>query len=116
MEKPSPQFIRKLEEELRLAYRAQYQAQRAPAHPLGNFFKFFVPAFSGLLVAALIILNFNGGIFQNSQQQNPQQSGDAATLATFDEGQEEEQIAQDFDNQELSQIDSGVKLVAEGNY
>ncbi len=126
MKKPTPQFINKLENELRMAYRAQYSAghERARKPFWGGFLKFFIPTFSGALVIAVVLLNFKGGVVQ----QNAQQNNDAQTatnietpasdtrLVTFDAGTQEEQIVQDFDNDELNQIDSGIRLIAEGNF
>lgn len=120
MKKPSPQFISKLENELRLAYRAQYQNQQPETRPFGHFFRFFVPALSGALVLVLVLLNFKGNLIPTNppqdNQQNQQTGDTGESLVTFNEGAQEEQIVQDFDNDELSQIDSGVKLVAESNY
>lgn len=115
MKKPSPQFIGKLEEELRLAYRAQYQPQKA-AHPVMNFFKFFVPAISGALVLVILLMNFKGGFVTNPANDQTSQENGADVLVTFNEGTAEEQVVQNFDNDELSQIDSNVRLIADSNY
>ncbi len=112
MHKPSPQFIGKLESELRLAYRAQYNNSAAP-RPLGKFFAFLVPAFSGLLVIAILLVN---NWSANSTVQEGNAGVNEANFITFNEGEEEEAIAQSFDNEELNRIDSGVQLIAQANY
>ena len=115
MEKPSPQFISKLEQDLRLAYRSEFKPEKAPW--LGNFLKLWVPAFSGALVIALLLMNFSFRQSINSpaavSQSDP---GAEARLITFSEGKAEEEIIADFDNDELAQIDNGVRLAADGNY
>jgi len=120
MQQPSQQFVTKLEKELRMAYQGQYQP--APiAHPFLRFFKFFIPAFSGALVLIFILWNLKGNFVQTNQSpdQSNQQNIDNTSVTNFtafDEGNNEEQVMQSFDNDELNQIDSGVKLVAESNY
>lgn len=124
MQKPSPQFIRKLESELRMAYRAEHQGRQLPVpKPFGGIFRFLLPAFSGALVLAIVFMNYIGNPSTTlPDSQNPTQAGAADAggngedrLITFNEG-EEEQVVQGFDNEELNQIDNGVKLVAAGNY
>jgi len=108
MKTPSPQFIGKLENELRLSYRAQYQNQKEAEKPQGGFgriFKFLVPAFSGALVLAIIIFT----------QTSRVDTADDRFMA-FNEGAEEEQIILDFDSEELDQIDNEVRLIAEANF
>lgn len=114
MHKPSPQFIGKLESELRLAYRAQYRNAAAP-RPLGKVFAFLVPAFSGLLVIAILLVN-NGSNTNSSNIQDGGADINEESLVTFNEGAEEEAVAQGFDNEELNRIDSGVQLIAQANY
>lgn len=114
MKNPSPQFIGKLENELRSAYRAQYQPARKP---LGNFFKFFLPALSGALVLGMVLLNFGGNIFSNNNQQTSADNNSSdSRLAAFNDGADEEQLAKDFDNDELTQIDNNVRLVSLSNF
>ncbi len=116
MQKPSQQFVSKLEERLRLAYRAEYQKAAAPS-PARRFFRFFIPAFSGALVIVLVLMN-SGNILNPPPLQNNQQSNDASDqhFEAFNEGDQEAQLVQDFDNDELNQIDNGVKFVASSNF
>jgi hypothetical protein len=121
MQKPSPQFVSRLESELRMAYRAQYQNAAAPKL-LRNMWKFFVPAFSGALVLGLVLVNFKPAI----QETNTKMTAFTQTInegpaneerfVTFNEGEQEEEIVNDFDSDELNQIDNSIKLVAAGNY
>jgi len=123
MQKPSSQFTEKLENDLRMAYRAQYQPTPV-AHPIMRFLKIFVPAFSGAMVLILILWNLKGTMVPTNQQNNPNDNSNNpqnventdSNLEAFDVGTNEDQFVQDFDNDELNQIDNGVKLVAESNY
>ena len=108
-----------------MAYRAQHQGQQLSVpKPFGSIFRFLIPAFSGALVLALVFMNYFGKLSTTlPDSQNPTQAVAADAdgngedrLITFNEGGEEEQVVQGFDNEELNQIDNGVKLVAAGNY
>jgi hypothetical protein len=117
MQKPSQQFVTKLETELRLAYRGQYHQTK---RPFTTLLKFLVPAISGALVITILIVNFKadnvGKVDQPVNIQAGEQDFDEGRLLTFNEGADEEEIVQNFDNEELNQIDNGVQLVAQGNY
>lgn len=123
MQKPSPQFVSKLENELRMAYRAQYGREK-PATArggIGRFFTFFVPALSGALVLAIVVLNGKGGLIKSGMdltQQNSQVQVETADdqFVAFTAGKEEEEIIADFESEELEQIDSEVRLIAEANF
>ena len=122
MQKPSPQFVSRLESELRMAYRAQYEKQGVGMKHLSNFWKFFVPAFSGALVIGLVFMNFKPAIQETSTKMTAfsqainETPSDEERFVTFNEGEQEEQIVSDFDSEELDQIDNSIKLVAAGNY
>lgn len=125
MQKPSPQFVSKLENELRMAYRAQFRQQndaRASRGGFGNLLKFFVPAFSGALILAVVVLNGTDGLVgdggKNVSQQNSQVRDETADdqFMAFTAGKEEEEIMADFENAELDQIDNEVRLIAEANF
>lgn len=123
MQKPSPQFVSKLENELRMAYRAQYGREK-PAIArggIGRFFTFFVPALSGALVLAIVVLNGKGGLIKSGMeltQQNSQVQVETADdqFVAFTAGKEEEEIIAEFESEELEQIDSEVRLIAEANF
>jgi hypothetical protein len=116
MQNPSPQFTEKLEQELRLAYRAQYQ-QAGARNPLAGFLKIFVTAFSGVLVLSILVLNY-AGVFNadNAVPQSTDSFGMEDNLSALNDSSQEAQAAQDFDNDELAQIDNNVQTVANGNF
>jgi hypothetical protein len=123
MQKPSPQFVGKLENELRMAYRAQYGLEKTgmARGGIGRFFKFFVPALSGALVLAIVVLNGKGGLIKSGMdltQQNSQVRVETADdqFVAFTAGKEEEEIIADFESEELEQIDNEVRLIAEANF
>ncbi len=123
MQKPSPQFVSRLENELRIAYRAQYQREKTGVTRggLGRFFKFFVPALSGALVLAIVVLNGPGRLINGGTdltQQNSQVQVETADdqFMAFTAGKEEEEIITDFESEELEQIDSEIRLIAEANF
>lgn len=123
MQKPSPQFVSRLENELRIAYRAQYQREKTGVARggLGRFFKFFVPALSGALVLAIVVLNGPGRLINGGPdltQQNSQVQAETADdqFMAFTAGKEEEEIITDFESEELEQIDSEIRLIAEANF
>ena len=107
MEKPSTQFVQKLERDLRLAYRAEFNLVKQPVW--GGIFKVAIPAVSGAFVVALLIFNF---ALKDTPVADVQKN---VELITYNETADEEQLIRDFDNDELNQIDSNIQLAAAGN-
>lgn len=118
MSQPSPQFIQRLEQELRYAYRAQYQSKKR--FGWSDIAKVIIPTFSGLFVIALLLINF---VFKSDippqTQIEPslqaQQINSNTETVAFSEGQAEEELINSFDDEELNQIYNGVQLAAAGN-
>lgn len=112
MPQPSPQFIQRLEQELRYTYRAQYQQKKS--FSLAGMAKILIPAFSGLFVVTLILINF---VFtaEVAAPIEAQQASSGVETVAFSEGQAEEELINSFDNEELNQIYNGVQLAAASN-
>jgi hypothetical protein len=114
MVKPSRQFVSELEAKLRMAYRAEF----TPGKNLqfNGFLKFFIPATSGAFIVALLLLNITTQQDTNINNVANQTGTGGAQYISFIAGKEEEEIIKDFDNDELNQIDNGVRLAAAGNF
>lgn len=127
MKKPSPQFVSRLEQELRVVYRAEYASEQGKHSWFSRLPKFFVPVFSGVLLAAIFVLNnqgnFPAGLKTSLTQQGSLSSQVAANsdgleerFVVFNEGKDEEQFLKAFENEDLETIDNTVRDVAEANF
>lgn len=127
---PSLHFVQKLEQQLRVNYREQFEAPvsqdrplmvaenlRAPTAADGLLFfrpKSLWPRFigyglafaSGLAVVAVFLFNI---LFPNPLASQSAIQLDSNEVLTFDQGQAEEEILTNFEN-EMSQIDHGITL------
>ena len=119
MTKPTPQYVQKLEQELRMLYRQQHVQLRPAAWSLGRLFKLLIPVASSAFVIALLLFSFIlktpsiSPVYNPDTTQNTENSIDPATqkILAFDEGSAEDDIINDFDGDELTQIDQGISLV-----
>lgn len=127
MEKPSPQFVSRLEKELRMAYRAEYAGDQVKSSWFSRLPRFFVPVFSGVMLAAIFVLNNQGNFTAGVKTDLPQQSGLSSQTSTnpggledrfvvFNEGTDEEQFLKAFENEDLETIDNTARDVTEANF
>lgn len=115
MTKPSPQFVHRLETELRTAYRIQYAQKNRWS--LANTLKIGVPAFAAGFGMLLLALNFlTPPTTSPINEPELQASIPDVNTVSFNVGTDEEEILNQFETDEFKEMENGIKLAAAGNF
>ncbi len=113
---PSPQFVQKLESELRLLYRQQLAEQPPKLVSWKNFFRLFIPTLSGSVALILILFNFvfksapTGGLSDQAARKSVISDETVTDNTPADEAKPMQELANYFNSDEMNQIDQGVML------